>query len=105
MRQDSTHTMSATSDDMLNKATEEKAIDTETRNDERPDANDISEDIDPENEVTGPKLYLIHFAICLCTLIVGLDFNLIATAVPSITTEFSSIDDVGWYGASFMLAM
>ncbi|KAK4169836.1 putative HC-toxin efflux carrier [Cladorrhinum sp. PSN259] len=66
---------------------------------------DITEDIDPANEVTGPKLLLIHLAICLCTFLVGLDFNLIATAIPVITSEFNSTRDIGWYGAAFMLAM
>ena len=29
-------------------------------------------DIDPENEVTGIKLLLIHTGICLCTFLIGL---------------------------------
>jgi MFS family permease len=33
------------------------------------------------------------------------DFNLIATAVPVITTEFDTTRDIGWYGAAFMVAM
>ncbi|RDA91790.1 hypothetical protein CP533_2822, partial [Ophiocordyceps camponoti-saundersi (nom. inval.)] len=66
---------------------------------------DMSQDIDPGNEVRGVKLMLIHIAICLCTFLVGLDFNLIATAVPVITAEFSSMRDVGWYGSSFMLTL
>ena len=33
---------------------------------------DISADIDPANEVQGPKLVLIHFAVCLCTFLIGL---------------------------------
>ena len=66
---------------------------------------DISDDIDPANEVQGTKLVLIHLAICLCTFLVGLDFNLIATAVPVITSEFDSTRDIGWYGAAFMVAM
>ncbi|KAI0444324.1 major facilitator superfamily domain-containing protein [Xylaria telfairii] len=66
---------------------------------------DINDDIDPENEVTGIKLLLIHTAICLCTFLVGLDFNLIATAIPVITVEFNSIRDVGWYGSAFMVAL
>jgi ABC-type Fe3+ transport system permease subunit len=33
---------------------------------------DISEDIDPANEVQGTRLILIHIAICLCTFLVGL---------------------------------
>ena len=33
------------------------------------------------------------------------DFTLIATAVPSITSQFNSIEDVGWYGGAFYLAL
>ncbi|KAI0201103.1 major facilitator superfamily domain-containing protein [Astrocystis sublimbata] len=66
---------------------------------------DINDDIDPENEVTGVKLLLIHISLCLCTFLVGLDFNLIATAIPVITVEFNSIRDVGWYGSAFMVAL
>ena len=69
------------------------------------DAADISEDIDPANEVQGAKLVVIHLTICLCTFLVGLDFNLIATAVPVITSDFDSTRDIGWYGAAFMVAM
>ncbi|KAI0386712.1 hypothetical protein F5Y04DRAFT_275163 [Hypomontagnella monticulosa] len=69
--------------------------------------------IDPENEVKGTELILLHIAVCLCNFLVGLmhssapslDFNLIATAIPVITTKFDSITDVGWYGAAFQLAL
>ncbi|OTB18374.1 hypothetical protein K445DRAFT_55418 [Daldinia sp. EC12] len=66
---------------------------------------DISEDIDPANEVQGLRLLLIHISICLSTFLVGLDYNLIATAIPVITSEFNSTRDIGWYSASFMVAM
>lgn len=33
------------------------------------------------------------------------DFNLIATAVPVITSEFNSTQDIGWYGAAFMVVL
>lgn len=79
-------------------------------------------DIDPDDEVTGIRLYLIHTIICLCTFLVGLvshhilpknylplietkDFNLLATAIPRITTQFHSLDDVGWYGAAFSIVL
>ncbi|KAI0477870.1 MFS general substrate transporter [Xylariaceae sp. FL0804] len=65
----------------------------------------ISDDIDPANEVRGVKLVSIHLAVCLCTFLIGLDFNLIATAVPVITTDLKSTRDIGWYGAAFMLAL
>ncbi|KAI8966713.1 major facilitator superfamily domain-containing protein [Daldinia sp. FL1419] len=58
-----------------------------------------------DNEIQGLRLVLIHSSICLCNFLVGLDFNLIATAVPVITSEFNSINDVGWYGAAFQLAL
>ncbi|KAI0388354.1 MFS general substrate transporter [Xylariaceae sp. FL0594] len=65
----------------------------------------IHDDIDPENEVQGTKLVLITLSICLCTFLVGLDFNLIATAVPVITSEFDSTRDVGWYASAFTVAL
>lgn len=34
--------------------------------------NDMNQDVDPENEIQGIKLVLIHTAICLCTFLVGL---------------------------------
>ncbi|KAL4999867.1 major facilitator superfamily domain-containing protein [Aspergillus recurvatus] len=61
--------------------------------------------IDPENEISGLRLLLVHTSLCLCTFLVGLDFNLIATAVPVITSEFNSIGDVGWYGSAFYIAL
>lgn len=33
-----------------------------------------------------------------------LDTSIIATAIPRITTEFDSLNDVGWYGAAYLLA-
>jgi hypothetical protein len=33
------------------------------------------------------------------------DSNLIATAVPRITSDFDSLEDVGWYGSAFYIAM
>ncbi|KAJ5921345.1 MFS general substrate transporter [Penicillium verhagenii] len=33
------------------------------------------------------------------------DFNMIATAVPAITSDFHSLGDVGWYGGGFFIAL
>jgi MFS family permease len=33
-----------------------------------------------------------------------LDRTIIATAIPKITDEFNSIEDIGWYGSAYMLA-
>lgn len=32
-----------------------------------------------------------------------MNFQIIATAIPRITTAFDSLDDVGWYGSSYLL--
>ncbi|PWY71323.1 MFS general substrate transporter [Aspergillus eucalypticola CBS 122712] len=61
--------------------------------------------IDPDNEVKGPKLLLLHIGLCPCTFLVGLDFKLIATAIPVITSDFHSIGDLGWYGSAFLISL
>ncbi|KAI2780340.1 major facilitator superfamily protein [Daldinia loculata] len=33
------------------------------------------------------------------------DQNIISTAIPSITNEFHSLDDIGWYGSAYLLTM
>jgi MFS family permease len=40
----------------------------------------------------------------LSIFIVALDRTIIATAIPKITDEFNSIEDIGWYGSAYMLA-
>ncbi|KAJ5382714.1 Major facilitator superfamily domain general substrate transporter [Penicillium concentricum] len=52
---------------------------------------------------TGPKLALITLALCLGVLLVALDNSIIATAIPKITSQFHSLDDVGWYGSAYLL--
>ncbi|KGO46934.1 Major facilitator superfamily domain, general substrate transporter [Penicillium expansum] len=60
----------------------------------------------PEDEEEYPnawKLTLISIALCLCVFCVALDNTIIATAIPKITDQFNSLDDVGWYGSSYLL--
>ena len=50
-------------------------------------------DIDPENEVKGMKLLLIHTGICLCTFLVGLvsnDQNVLPTSKYGLTEKRTS---------------
>ncbi|MCJ1286795.1 hypothetical protein MMC26_006141 [Xylographa opegraphella] len=49
------------------------------------------------------KLTLITIALCLAVFLMALDQSIIATAIPKITDEFHSLDDVGWYGSSYLL--
>ncbi|KAF3798993.1 Efflux pump roqT [Colletotrichum gloeosporioides] len=52
---------------------------------------------------TGMKLGLIVLALCLSVFVMALDNSIIATAIPRITDEFNSLNDVGWYGSAYLL--
>lgn len=51
----------------------------------------------------GSKLWLSILAICIILILGGLDANIVATAVPSITDHFQTVADVGWYSSAFRL--
>ncbi|KAJ7755196.1 major facilitator superfamily domain-containing protein [Mycena metata] len=63
----------------------------------------------PDDEVVaepntrGLQLALITLALCLSVFLVALDNTIIATAIPKITDQFQSLDDVGWYGSAYLL--
>ncbi|CAI7601261.1 unnamed protein product [Penicillium glandicola] len=42
-------------------------------------------------------------ALCLGIFCMSLDVTIITTAIPHITDRFDSLDDVGWYGSSYLL--
>ncbi|KAK9322000.1 major facilitator superfamily domain-containing protein [Lipomyces orientalis] len=52
---------------------------------------------------TGIPLLIIVIGLCLAVLLVALDNTIIATAIPKITDHFRALDDVGWYGSSYLL--
>lgn len=51
------------------------------------------------------RLAVVIGSLCLGIFLFGLDTNIIGTAIPRITTEFHSLSDVSWYGASYLLAV
>ncbi|TEY31533.1 hypothetical protein BOTCAL_0795g00020 [Botryotinia calthae] len=51
----------------------------------------------------GLKLVVILTALCLAVFLVALDQTIIATAIPKITDQFNSIQDIGWYGSAYLL--
>lgn len=46
---------------------------------------------------------VVMVAILLAVFLIALDRTIIATAIPRMTDEFHSLDDIGWYGSAFML--
>jgi fucose permease len=66
------------------------------------DAGQPGEDDESKYPKGGP-LAILTFGLCLATFVVALDNTIIATAIPRITTVFDSLNDVGWYGSSYLL--
>ncbi|KAJ7594495.1 major facilitator superfamily domain-containing protein [Mycena floridula] len=59
----------------------------------------------PQQYPSGAKLAFITLGLCLATFVVALDNTIIATAIPTITVKFDSLNDVGWYGSSYLLTL
>ncbi|CAI7654398.1 unnamed protein product [Penicillium viridicatum] len=55
------------------------------------------------NYPTGTKFWFTIIALCAVLILGGLDANIVATAVPSITNHFHTVADVGWYSSAFRL--
>ena len=49
------------------------------------------------------KLIGILIGVGLSIFLVALDMTIVATAIPRITDQFKSLEDVGWYGSGFFL--
>ena len=65
--------------------------------------NTVDEQNDDSKYPGGTKLAFLTFGLCMATFVVALDNTIIATAIPKITTVFDSLNDVGWYGSSYLL--
>ncbi|TKX25777.1 MFS transporter-like protein 32 [Elsinoe australis] len=46
---------------------------------------------------------LLFISLCMAVFCQALDNTILATAIPRITDQFNSLDDVGWYGSSYLL--
>lgn len=61
--------------------------------------------------VDGPEypgqlaLSFILIALLMAMFLVALDLTIVATAIPRITKEFDSLDQIGWYGSAFFLTL
>ncbi|PCG95162.1 Major facilitator superfamily domain, general substrate transporter [Penicillium occitanis (nom. inval.)] len=54
--------------------------------------------------VEGMKLYVLMASMTLIFFLVMIDITIVSTAVPQITSDFNSLEDVGWYGTAYQLA-
>jgi len=53
----------------------------------------------------GFRLAFIMVALVMAMFLVALDMTIVATAIPRITDDFHSLDQVGWYGVGFYLTV
>ena len=79
------------------------AVTTDTEKKTQDETEESPADDDESQYMSGSKLVLLSIGLCLATFVIALDNTIIATAIPRITTEFDSLDDVGWYGSSYLL--
>ncbi|KAJ4286162.1 hypothetical protein N0V90_013511 [Kalmusia sp. IMI 367209] len=87
-------------------ATEQEPTPTDTRSgsiDEKQDDTASQTDGTVTEYPTKAKLTLITIGVCLAVFLMALDNSIIATAIPRITDQFHSLQDVGWYGSAYLL--
>ncbi|PWY69630.1 MFS multidrug transporter [Aspergillus sclerotioniger CBS 115572] len=61
---------------------------------------------DMESDIAYPsglKIAMLIVSIFIGMFLVSLDRLIISTAIPQITNEFGSADDIGWYGTAYLL--
>ncbi|KAL8704959.1 MAG: hypothetical protein Q9201_001905 [Fulgogasparrea decipioides] len=54
---------------------------------------------------TGLRLVITMTSLMLGTTLMALDTTIISVATPKISTQFHSLDDVGWYGAAYLMTL
>ncbi|KAL1856396.1 hypothetical protein Daus18300_010768 [Diaporthe australafricana] len=60
---------------------------------------------DGTGHITGAPLVLALTALNLSTVLIFLDNSILSTATPTITNEFHSVQDIGWYVSAYQLTL
>ncbi|KAJ7485872.1 major facilitator superfamily domain-containing protein [Mycena latifolia] len=89
--------------DTLNGSQTHEKADLKTEPQAQPEQVQLTE-LEEDDYPHGIKLTLLTLALCLSVFLVALDNTIIATAIPKITDQFKSLDDVGWYGSAYLLS-
>ncbi|RYO87179.1 hypothetical protein DL766_003983 [Monosporascus sp. MC13-8B] len=58
----------------------------------------------PTAHMQGWALASLTFAFMAICFVLALDNTILATAIPQITSDFQSLNDIGWYGSSYLIA-
>ncbi|XP_014553133.1 hypothetical protein COCVIDRAFT_108412 [Bipolaris victoriae FI3] len=54
-------------------------------------------------QLSKGRFLLVLTGLVLAIFLASLDFTIISTAIPKITDEFHSLEDIGWYGSAFFV--
>jgi len=71
------------------------------------ESKEVSTDGVPSEEgqwLSGLPLSTILGAVCLVCFLMLLDTSIVVTAIPQITSDFHSLQDLGWYASAYQLA-
>ncbi|KAK3296454.1 major facilitator superfamily domain-containing protein [Chaetomium fimeti] len=68
-----------------------------------PNPDPSKSDDDELIEMDKTTKVLLITSVLLSMFLVALDRTIISTAIPAISDEFNSLNDVGWYGSSYLL--
>ncbi|KAG5983668.1 hypothetical protein E4U54_006217 [Claviceps lovelessii] len=91
---------SPTAGDTENRAAE-KPVEQQNGGVARPDAALKPSEASPKQ--SSLKTTLLLASVFLAMFLVAVDRTIISTAIPSITNDFNSLNDVGWYGSIYLL--
>ena len=69
------------------------------------DPEHTSEERNESQYPKGLKLVVIMVSLMLGTTLMSLDTTIISVATPKISTQFRALDDVGWYGAAYLMIL
>src|SRR5690348_16199148 len=64
---------------------------------------ELSKTVSEPSYPPASKANIIIAGLFLTTFLIALDRLIIGVAIPSITDEFKSLGDVGWYGSAYLL--
>lgn len=54
---------------------------------------------------TGAVRFIMMASLMLGITLMSLDTTIISVATPKISTQFHALDDVGWYGAAYLMTL
>lgn len=64
-----------------------------------------NEEVEIPASLSKISFFIVISSLFFGTFLVALDATIIGTALPAITTEYRSLNDIGWYGSAYLLTL